>query len=65
MDAVAKTIKAQEERRIFSDEADPTLAYWIIHGWVYGFLWGLTNEDRVLALQRAYKVEIKSNYSTL
>jgi hypothetical protein len=60
MDAVAKTIKARQEQRSVSDEADPTLAYWIIYGWVYGFLWGLPNEDRAVALQCCYGVEIKS-----
>jgi hypothetical protein len=61
MEAVAKTIKAREERRPVSHETDPTLVYWILYGWVYGFLWGLINENRVLALERAYGVEIKSS----
>ena len=61
MDAVAKTVKAWKERRPVSDEADPTLVYWILVGWVYGFLWGFPNEDRVQVLQRAYGVEIKSS----
>jgi hypothetical protein len=60
LEAVAKTIRARQERHPLTDEADPTLAYWILYGWVYGFLWGLSNEDRAQALQRCYGIEIKS-----
>jgi hypothetical protein len=61
LDAIAKTIKARKERRPVSREGDPPLAYWIIYGWLYGFLWGLSNEDRAQILQRVYGIEIKSS----
>jgi hypothetical protein len=58
MDAVAKTVKARQERRPVLDEAD--LVYKLLEGWVYGFLWGLTNPDRATLLEHGYGVEIKS-----
>ena len=59
MEAVAKTIKARQERRFVTDEKG--LVYPILRGWYYGSLWGLTNPDREQALLRAYGLEIKSS----
>jgi hypothetical protein len=59
MEAVAKTVKARKEERIVTKEAG--LVYPILRGWVYGFLWGLTNPDRATLLEHGYGVEIKSS----
>jgi hypothetical protein len=58
METVAKTIKARGKHRPVSDERD--LVYPILRGWVYGFLWGLTNPDRATLLEHGYGVKIKS-----
>jgi hypothetical protein len=59
MQEVAKTIKASKEQRLVTDERG--LAYPILRGWLYGFLWGLTNPDRATLLEHGYGVEIKSS----
>jgi hypothetical protein len=48
------------ERRSLPNEAGLSLGYFVLCGWVHGFLWGLSNEHRVDVLHRAYDVAVAS-----
>jgi hypothetical protein len=48
------------ERRSVPNEASLSLSYHVLSSWTHGFLWGLSNEDRVDVLRRLYGVAIDS-----
>jgi hypothetical protein len=54
--AVGRTI----ERRSVSNDKRQTLPFYILAWWIHGFLWGLSNEDRVDVLRRDCGVAICS-----
>ena len=54
--ALTRTIK----RRSTPSSTRQSLRFYVPVAWTYGFLWGLSNIDRVEALRRLYGVEIRS-----
>jgi hypothetical protein len=55
--AVDKTIKSRN--KFVTYESD--LVYKLLEGWVYGFLWGLTNPDRATLLEHSYGLKVNSS----
>jgi hypothetical protein len=47
------------ESRFSAPDAGLSLPYHLACGWIHGFLWGLSNPDRELALSRFYGVKLR------
>jgi hypothetical protein len=54
--AVTDTL-ANRER---PNNARSPLAFYLIHGWLYKFYWGMSNQHRELMLTRQYEIPVKS-----
>jgi hypothetical protein len=55
--AIARTI----EHRSIPNDARLSLPFYVLAGWIHGFLWGLSNDDRADTLRRLYGIAIRSD----
>jgi hypothetical protein len=56
LDAIADILKS----RATPNKRKPSLDFYLLYGWLHGFLWGMDNPHRALALERMYGVAIDS-----